>query len=640
MSLSGSTENISASSTSLLSSLLEFYKQQQAYTLLVQLPMFSGNPSVRFDRWIRQFENIVSSLSPSEKVHMLAQKVTGPAYEFLHNILDSDSDFSFDYDYVKTILHQNYHGFETEDYYQMKFDTCKREHEENVIDFAYRLKTILCKAYPSVKKPDSNQKIHFKLFRRKFLDELQPDLRYKIQFKDVETIDDLIFLAQKYSIRIANLKEDQTKQHSQNLKQTSSNFNTIEASTLSINADIRQTQEEYSDNQFRLKQEIVPLHHSFEICGYCGIRGHVPENCEILKQRNLLAAKSTVVCYVCQKPGHHALNCSLHNEKFETVNTVKAHRQKPEDKFSDIKPKTKISQKVEKIESHRASAAPRVSITVQNIYIEALFDTGSARSLLHENLFHTLPQGTQRNCVKSLDDSLLDAQMKKLDIVGKISLPVCFDGVTLLQEFLITNGISETCILGADAFFLHEFVFDGKNKKIFLARNLERSISDYLRFDESVEILDTCQDVKLESVENSSSMDNIVQERPQILVVSETSIEKGVPAVVHSAVDIVDSAKDTFFEGIQDVHEKVLPRQISAQVKVNPLTYLVDVKKSNLCYSSAYCVHGETKPTDLLAAEMDEQDYFSKQTWRLQHRTTLPKPRREWKRRRKKKKKN
>ncbi len=355
MGFSDSTENISASSTSLLSSMLQFYKQQQAYTLLVQLPMFSGNPSVRFDRWIRQFENIAPSLSPTEKVHMLAQKFTGPANEFLHNILDSDPDFSLDYDYVKTILHQNYHGFETEDYHQKKFDTCKREAEENVIDFAYHLKTILCKAYPSssVKKPDSNKKIHLKLFRQKFLGELQPDLRYKIQFKNVETIDDLIFLAQKYSIRIANLKEDQRKQNFHNLKETSSNFSTIEASTLSINTDIRQTQEEYSDNQFRLKQEIVPppLHYSFEICGYCGIRENVPENCEILKQRNLLAAKSTVVCYVCQKPGHHALNWSLHHAQFETVNTVKAHRQEFEDMFSDIEPKTKIShlQKVEKL---------------------------------------------------------------------------------------------------------------------------------------------------------------------------------------------------------------------------------------------------------------------------------------------------
>ncbi len=43
-------------------------------------------------------------------------------------------------------------------------------------------------------------------------------------------------------------------------------------------------------------------------------------------------------------------------------------------------------------------------------------------------------------------------------------------GTQLLQEFVITDGISEDCILGWDAIRSHGFTIDGDNQSICLAR--------------------------------------------------------------------------------------------------------------------------------------------------------------------------
>ena len=66
---------------------------------------------------------------------------------------------------------------------------------------------------------------------------------------------------------------------------------------------------------------------------------------------------------------------------------------------------------------------------------------------------------------------LFDVHNNKLAILGKITLPIQFNSTTLTQEFIITNGIIESCILGADAIFSHGFIVDGENRLIYLARD-------------------------------------------------------------------------------------------------------------------------------------------------------------------------
>ena len=69
------------------------------------------------------------------------------------------------------------------------------------------------------------------------------------------------------------------------------------------------------------------------------------------------------------------------------------------------------------------------------------------------------------------DVQLFDVHNQILNILGKISLPIKYGEDILNQEFIVTNGITEDCILGLDAVFQHEFVLDGRNKTLFLSRN-------------------------------------------------------------------------------------------------------------------------------------------------------------------------
>jgi hypothetical protein len=112
-----------------------------------------------------------------------------------------------------------------------------------------------------------------------------------------------------------------------------------------------------------------------------------------------------------------------------------------------------------------------------------LFDTGAARSLLHINVFNKIVSDQlncsgekgdvpcqQLTCTES-DVDLYDIHNKPLLTRGIITLPLVYGNHVLNQEFIVTNGISESCVIGQDAAINHEFIFDGRSKTIFLARD-------------------------------------------------------------------------------------------------------------------------------------------------------------------------
>ncbi|XP_045023720.1 uncharacterized protein LOC123468122, partial [Daphnia magna] len=108
--------------------------------------------------------------------------------------------------------------------------------------------------------------------------------------------------------------------------------------------------------------------------------------------------------------------------------------------------------------------------------LQALFDTGASKSIIHERLFKKLPPRGQVIC-SQLDFDLYDVGEKKLHTLGKVTLPVGYGESILQQEFIITNGISEDCILGWDAIQKHAFKLDGESKSIYLARDGQGSSS-------------------------------------------------------------------------------------------------------------------------------------------------------------------
>ena len=161
--------------------LVGFQNGQRALTMLLQVPTFSGGPSTRFDRWIKQFDNVAinSNWSDSETVSMLLTKMSDKVYDIVQNILESQSQT---YKTLKVILHERFHGNETTDYYQKKFDKCDRKPGESVLDFAFRLKTIFLRAYPpNAMESAGETATRSKFLRQKFLQGLETELRSKVR---------------------------------------------------------------------------------------------------------------------------------------------------------------------------------------------------------------------------------------------------------------------------------------------------------------------------------------------------------------------------------------------------------------------------------------------------------------------------
>jgi hypothetical protein len=112
-----------------------------------------------------------------------------------------------------------------------------------------------------------------------------------------------------------------------------------------------------------------------------------------------------------------------------------------------------------------------------------LFDTCAAKSLLHVNVFNKIVSkqinlsdktkslsSHQLICTES-DVDLYDIHNKPLLTKGIITLPIIYGNHVLHQEFIVTNGISESCVLGQDAAIKHEYIFDGGKKTIFFSRD-------------------------------------------------------------------------------------------------------------------------------------------------------------------------
>jgi hypothetical protein len=76
----------------------------------------------------------------------------------------------------------------------------------------------------------------------------------------------------------------------------------------------------------------------------------------------------------------------------------------------------------------------------------------------------------QLTCTES-DVDVYDIHNKPFLTRGIITLPLVYGNVVFYHEFIVRNGISESCDIGEDAAINHEFIFDDRSKTIFLARD-------------------------------------------------------------------------------------------------------------------------------------------------------------------------
>ena len=191
-----------------LADLQSVHKGNRAVTMLLQVPSFNGDPStMRFDRWIKLFDNIVamSNWTDDEIVNMLVTKVTGATNEMLQNILDSVTK---EYAEIKKLLQERFHGNEDQDYFQSQLEEVKRKPGENVLEYGFRLKNVFERGYP--KQTEENTR--FAMLRHKFLSGLDIPLKNKVRYKKFKHYEELLHETEKYDRRIESENEENNRQ--------------------------------------------------------------------------------------------------------------------------------------------------------------------------------------------------------------------------------------------------------------------------------------------------------------------------------------------------------------------------------------------------------------------------------------------
>jgi len=166
---------------------------------------------MRFDRWIKLFDNIVamSNWTDDEIVNMLVTKLTGAANEMLQNILDSVTK---EYSEIKKLLQERFHGKENKDYFQAQLEEIKRQPGENIINYGFRLKNIFEHGYPKTAcTTQAEEATRLEMLRQKFLTGLDGPLKNKVRYKEFKDYEELVRETDKYDNRLQAEKEESSK---------------------------------------------------------------------------------------------------------------------------------------------------------------------------------------------------------------------------------------------------------------------------------------------------------------------------------------------------------------------------------------------------------------------------------------------
>ena len=125
----------------MVQNLSEDFINGRALHLLLQVPVFSGQPGVRFVQWVRHVNNILEPTrwSNEDKIRALVDRLSGQAYDVYESVKVDGNTYA---DLVRR-MKKIYHGQETSAYYQREFEDRTRKPGESIADYAYSLKNIV-----------------------------------------------------------------------------------------------------------------------------------------------------------------------------------------------------------------------------------------------------------------------------------------------------------------------------------------------------------------------------------------------------------------------------------------------------------------------------------------------------------------
>lgn len=112
---------------------------------------------------------------------------------------------------------------------------------------------------------------------------------------------------------------------------------------------------------------------------------------------------------------------------------------------------------------------PKIMIKFNNVYINALADTGASVNLISSQFFSELPN-SYKQIVK------IGCGTVEMDIHGIFELEYTVLDVTLNSKFLIVPNLSEECILGYPWFLEQQVVLDTVRSCMYFGKNIRRTI--------------------------------------------------------------------------------------------------------------------------------------------------------------------
>ena len=156
--------------------------------MYISVRKFSGDPDelrrTTFDKFCKEFERAIrrENWTEEEVLSKFRLKLTDLAADAFDDFETTHPSSAKNYKKMKELLHQRFHGGETEEKLQNEFGDSKMKSRESVQDYAARLRKLHNRAYPpgeDVSKTE--QKLRAQMLQRQFTKGLDPELREKFR---------------------------------------------------------------------------------------------------------------------------------------------------------------------------------------------------------------------------------------------------------------------------------------------------------------------------------------------------------------------------------------------------------------------------------------------------------------------------
>ncbi|KAK4028173.1 hypothetical protein OUZ56_017433 [Daphnia magna] len=295
----------------------------------------------------------------------------------------------------------------------VEFHNMQREPEENMRRYANRIRKAFHLAYPIKSTIDKATAFsREQIMMDRFLEGLSFDVQTRLNYKEFAIFEKLIEKAEMTAMAVEEA-------------QVRSRLNAFQAKYVEPNREFTKVKEALD----RLSSQVESNTH----------QKHLEENMEKM-QRQLSTRR---------------------NGKLKTtdvsVGPLGGTKKKPRHHINSLAVK---------------STVPRIRIKIGNSVVKALFDTGAERSVISSTFFHKLKEGKELiNFTKEVDVDLFSINDRRLVTEGTITVNFFVAEETprqaLRQKFIIVNGIVEDCVLGRDALWKHQFIYNGKQQSIY-----------------------------------------------------------------------------------------------------------------------------------------------------------------------------